>query len=105
VSFYVKGGSEAMDERTIQSSLTELIEEIEKLPERPAKKSKKAAAKAIAVPKSIGSSGKSVDEMVDYLRLQIKYMVFDLEATRRENNYLRKMLDTRGPHAEGGQGF
>lgn len=44
---------------------------------------------------------------VDHLRLRVKYLVFDLEATRRENTYLRTMLDRasrggedggRGPH-------
>jgi len=34
----------------------------------------------------------SLQESLDYLRLSIKYLVFDLEATRRENGYLRKML-------------
>ena len=32
---------------------------------------------------------------VDHLRLQVKYVLFDLEATRRENHYLRQMLDNR----------
>jgi hypothetical protein len=30
---------------------------------------------------------------MDYLRLSIKYLVFDLEATRRENAHLRQMLE------------
>lgn len=30
---------------------------------------------------------------VDQLRLRVKYLVFDLEATRRENEFLRSMLD------------
>lgn len=30
---------------------------------------------------------------VDQLRLRAKYLVFDLEATRRENAYLRAMLE------------
>ena len=33
------------------------------------------------------------NESIDFLRLSIKYMLFDLEATRRENAYLRKMLE------------
>ncbi len=37
----------------------------------------------------------SVDEVMDHLRLQVKYLVFDLEATRRENRYLRQMLENR----------
>lgn len=39
----------------------------------------------------------TAEEAVDQLRLQLKYLVFDLEATRRENRYLRKMLETRPP--------
>lgn len=41
-----------------------------------------------------------LQELLDYLRVCIKYQVFDLEATRRENEYLRKKLEERdyGPH-------
>ncbi len=35
----------------------------------------------------------SLQESLDYLRVCIKYQVFDLEATRRENEYLRKLLE------------
>jgi hypothetical protein len=41
---------------------------------------------------------KSVDglqESLDYLRICIKYQVFDLEATRRENKQLRDMLEKK----------
>ena len=34
-----------------------------------------------------------LQENLDFLRLWIKYMLFDLEATRRENAYLRRMLE------------
>ena len=37
-----------------------------------------------------GTSG--IQESLDYLRICIKYQIFDLEATRRENEYLRKVL-------------
>jgi len=37
-----------------------------------------------------------LQESLDYLRLSVKYLVFDLEATRRENGYLRKLLENRG---------
>ncbi len=41
------------------------------------------------------TSQQTVDEVMDHLRLQVKYLVFDLEATRRENRYLRQMLENR----------
>ena len=34
-----------------------------------------------------------IDQCMDYLALATKYMNFDLEATRRENQYLRTMLE------------
>ena len=37
----------------------------------------------------------SISESFDYLLLQLKYLLFDLEATRRENRYLREMLESR----------
>ncbi len=40
----------------------------------------------------------STEETLEVLRLQIKYLLFDLEATRRENRYLRQMLESRPPH-------
>ena len=36
-----------------------------------------------------------IDQCMDYLTLATKYMNFDLEATRRENEYLRGMLENQ----------
>ena len=38
----------------------------------------------------------NLQESLDYLRVCIKYQLFDLEATKRENSYLRKLLEERG---------
>lgn len=35
----------------------------------------------------------NLQESLDYLRVVVKYQLFDLEATRRENAQLRKMLE------------
>jgi len=40
---------------------------------------------------------KAVEEAIDTARLRIRYLVFDLEATKRENQYLRQMLELRKP--------
>jgi len=37
----------------------------------------------------------NLQESLDYLRLCIKYQSFDLEATRRENEYLKKQLERK----------
>jgi len=90
-----KGGSEAMDNLTFRTRLQELIDEIEKLPPNQKEALKNLAAKTEAKHEELAATAKSVTEALDYLRLQIKYIVFDLEATRRENRYLRKMLESR----------
>lgn len=43
------------------------------------------------------AEGAPVEESLEVLGLHIKYLLFDLEATRRENRYLRQMLETRPP--------
>jgi len=39
----------------------------------------------------------NLHQSLDHLRLGIKYLIFDLEATRRENAELRKRLDQNPP--------
>ncbi|RKY12442.1 MAG: hypothetical protein DRP52_04660 [Planctomycetota bacterium] len=39
----------------------------------------------------------NLQSSLDSLRLGLKYLIFDLEATRRENNDLRKRLDQNPP--------
>ena len=41
----------------------------------------------------IEESVSKLQDSLDFLRLSVKYMVFDLEATRRENVYLRKLVE------------
>jgi phage shock protein A len=46
----------------------------------------------------------TLQESLDHLRLSVKYLVFDLEATRRENQYLRKLLAASGRDGNGATG-
>jgi hypothetical protein len=39
----------------------------------------------------------NLQQSLDSLRLGLKYLIFDLEATRRENSDLRKRLDQNPP--------
>lgn len=82
-----------MNEAVIKEKLAELCEAIARSP---------VAGKSASPDKDDGAylpgahiNPKSVDEALNSLRLQIKYVVFDLEATRRENRYLRQMLESR----------
>ena len=82
-----------MNEQEFQQRLGELLTQIGTLPEGERSKLERLAEETKGrhdrMKKTIGD----LQESLDYLRLSVKYLVFDLEATRRENQYLRKLLD------------
>ncbi len=82
-----------MNEAEFQKRLAELVAEIDALPVGDRDRLKKLADETRDRHEQIKKSVASLQESLDFLRLGIKYMLFDLEATRRENNYLRKMLE------------
>ena len=92
-------GSE-MDEMLFQKKLSELMSEITTLPKSEREKLTALAEQTQERHKKLKKTVSDLQESLDYLRLSIKYLVFDLEATRRENAYLRKMLEQ--DQAEGG---
>lgn len=82
-----------MNEKEFQSKLAELMGEISTLPPTERQKLEKLADETRQRHQRLCQTVSSLQESLDYLRLSIKYLVFDLEATRRENGYLRKMLE------------
>ena len=85
-----------MDETTFQKKLSELVKEIGTLPESEREKLTVLAEETKQRHRELKKTVCSLHESIDFLRLSIKYLLFDLEATRRENKYLRKMLE-EGP--------
>ena len=82
-----------MDNEAFARKLDEIVEEIGSIP-RPVKK------KLIVLGKKTDKYNKRFEKTVEHLhgtldclRISIKYLLFDLEATRRENTYLRKLLE------------
>ena len=93
-----------MTEHEFQSKLAELMGEISTLPAAERQKLQKLADETRQRHERLRQTVSGLQESLDYLRLSIKYLVFDLEATRRENSYLRKILEqTRdgGEHEPG----
>ena len=84
-----------MDNRSFQAKLNELVEEIGSIPAKERQKLIMLVNKSQKNQNKIKKSVASLQESLDYLRVTIKYMIFDLEATRRENKYLRKLLDDK----------
>ncbi len=80
-------------QKQFQDKLAELMGEISTLPEAERAWLTALAARTQQRHDKFHRTVSELQESLDYLRLSIKYLVFDLEATRRENAYLRKMLD------------
>lgn len=88
-------GESPMDEATFRQKLNELVKEINLLPESERQKLSMLAEQTRRRHEEIKKTVTSLHDSIDFLRLSIKYLLFDLEATRRENKHLRKMLEER----------
>ena len=84
-----------MDDAIFERKLNELVKEIGSIPAPEQKKLFMLARKTHDTHKQLKKSVTSLQESLDYLRVSIIYVLFDLEATRRENTYLKKLLDDK----------
>ena len=84
-----------MDEAKLEEKVNDLVKEFGGMNNPKYKKLSILAKQANDSRKKLKKSMDSLQESLDYLRICIKYQLFDLEATRRENKYLRKLLDEK----------
>ena len=96
----VEEGERIVNEETFQRKLAELVAEIGTLPASEREKLQLLADQTKERHKQLKQTVSNLQESIDFLRLSIKYMLFDLEATRRENAYLRKMLEDGSERGE-----
>lgn len=91
-----KGEKTNIDKASIESKLNELVDEIGTIPPTQPKKLAMLTKKSSNRKGQLNTNTESLQESLNYLRVSIKYLLFDLEATRRENNYLRKLVEGKG---------
>lgn len=84
-----------MKESKLEKKVKELVEQFGASPNTKYSKLATLARQARESQKKLEKSVDSLQEALDYLRVCIKYQLFDLEATRRENKCLRKLLEER----------
>lgn len=84
-----------MDETNLEAKLNELVNEFGGVVDPRYRKLAMLAKQARESHKELQKSVDGLQESLDYLRICIKYQLFDLEATRRENKYLRKLLEDK----------
>ena len=77
-----------------ETALREHLDEIAKAMSIPPSDDE-PASRGSYVPNISSSAKQTLEQLLDYLRLRAKYLSFDLEATRRENRYLRQMIERR----------
>ena len=82
-----------MDDQAFHNKFDKLMEKLGALPDAERARLEQLAEEAKNRRQRIQASVTELQESLDHLRLSVKYMVFDLEATRRENAYLRKLLE------------
>ena len=82
-----------MDESKLEDKLKELAKEFGGMADPQHKKLAMLAKQARESHKQLQKSVNTLQESLDYLRICIKYQLFDLEATRRENKELRRRLE------------
>ena len=87
-----------MNHWMFEDKLNELIRELGPIPDPAQQKFMEIAREHRNTRKNIQKSLHSMQESLDYLRVCVKYLLFDLEATRRENLYLKKLLEEQTDH-------
>lgn len=81
-----------MEDRTFENQLQELLKEIGPLPQSSYQKIVNLTRQNYESKQHLKESLNTLQDSLDYLRVSVKYLVFDLEATRRENAYLKSLL-------------
>ena len=79
----------------VQQKITELVTQIKCMPEPQRSRLLKLANETQSRHNELKTTFSRLHEGVDNLRLNIKYLLFDLEATRRENTQLKNLLKGR----------
>jgi hypothetical protein len=81
------------NEAIFEKQLQELLKELGTVSEPSYQKVVNLAQQANHDKQSLKDRLATLQESMDYLRVSVKYLIFDLEATRRENAYLKTFLD------------
>lgn len=93
-----------MGENEFQVKLSDLISQAATLPDEQRAALLKMATDTRSRHETVSKTISELQEAIDTLRMSVKYLVFDLEATRRENAHLRALVAQRigGEDAEEG---
>ncbi len=86
-----------MKESEFNQKLFDILKETESFPKPEQEKIVNLTRKSREGHEQLQQKLNNLQQSLDYLRLGVKYLIFDLEATRRENTDLRKRLEQNPP--------
>jgi len=86
-----------MDDAAVEEKLRELVKEFGGAAELQQIKLAILAKQTQETGQELKKEADRLQEAIDFLRICIKYQLFDLEATRRECEYLKKLLEEKNP--------
>jgi hypothetical protein len=81
-----------VDETALRQKVGQLLSEVHSIPLDPKNVVTGPGGSAPPGASSMRREMAALEDSLDHVRLAIKYLVFDLEATKRENRLLREML-------------
>lgn len=89
-----------MNDRAFEEQLKEVLGQLDSLPSEDRERVERFASALRGHQERMRQTLGELQDSLDHLRLSVKYLVFDLEATRRENQYLRRLIESQ--EREGG---
>lgn len=85
-----------LEEREYRAALDELLQRIDSLPPEQRRRLQGLVGQTRQRHEKLRESVTRLQETLDTLRVSVKYLIFDVEATRRENEHLRKKISEQG---------
>lgn len=80
-----------MDEVALREKVGQLLSEVQRVPPEAGQR-KQVRRRQSPVASAMKREMATLEDGIDHVRLAVKYLVFDLEATKRENRLLRDLL-------------
>lgn len=84
------------DEQKFERMLEELLDEMTGYPNALQKNGTDDKKDGLSHPQQVQNTLTSMQQSVENMRICVKYLLFDLDATRREILYLKKLLEDKG---------
>ena len=82
-----------MKDTSLEQRLNKMLKQINSISQTHRKRLITLARRADNVHEKLNVNVDSLQDAIDMLRIVVKYQCFDLEATRRENSTLKKLLE------------